>query len=354
MLKTLTTDPTTLSERSLFLFRSLVEHFIMDGQPVGSRTLARDIGSDLSPATIRNVMADLEDLGLLTSPHTSAGRIPTARGYRLFVDTLLRVDKLDDRHAARIARELEKNKDVHLLLEKTSEMLSEITSLAGIVMLPRNNPRSLRQVEFLSLSDNRVLVILVVNDEEIQNRIIHTNRAYTAAELQQAANYLNAMYSGKDLQRVRQEILAELHKMREDVNSSMQVAIEMAQKAFAQEPQMPRGDYLLSGHTNLMNVAELSNLDKLKKLFDSFNQKRDILHLLEQAINAQGVQIFIGEESGYEVLDDCSVVTSPYEVDGRIIGVLGVLGPTRMNYERVIPVVDLTAKMLGMALNSSS
>ena len=354
MLKTLTTDPTTLSERSLFLFRSLVEHFIMDGQPVGSRTLARDIGSDLSPATIRNVMADLEDLGLLTSPHTSAGRIPTAKGYRLFVDTLLRVDKLDDRHAARIARELEKNKDVHLLLEKTSEMLSEITSLAGIVMLPRNNPRSLRQVEFLSLSDNRVLVILVVNDEEIQNRIIHTNRAYTAAELQQAANYLNAMYSGKDLQRVRQEILAELHKMREDVNSSMQVAIEMAQKAFAQEPQMPRGDYLLSGHTNLMNVAELSNLDKLKKLFDSFNQKRDILHLLEQAINAQGVQIFIGEESGYEVLDDCSVVTSPYEVDGRIIGVLGVLGPTRMNYERVIPVVDLTAKMLGMALNSSS
>ncbi|HLB31407.1 MAG TPA: heat-inducible transcriptional repressor HrcA, partial [Gammaproteobacteria bacterium] len=313
MLKTLTTDPTTLSERSLFLFRSLVEHFIMDGQPVGSRTLARDIGSDLSPATIRNVMADLEDLGLLTSPHTSAGRIPTARGYRLFVDTLLRVDKLDDRHAARIARELEKNKDVHLLLEKTSEMLSEITSLAGIVMLPRNNPRSLRQVEFLSLSDNRVLVILVVNDEEIQNRIIHTNRAYTAAELQQAANYLNAMYSGKDLQRVRQEILAELHKMREDVNSSMQVAIEMAQKAFAQEPQMPRGDYLLSGHTNLMNVAELSNLDKLKKLFDSFNQKRDILHLLEQAINAQGVQIFIGEESGYEVLDDCSIVTSPYE-----------------------------------------
>jgi heat-inducible transcriptional repressor len=353
-LKTLTTDPSTLSERSLFLFKSLVEHFIMDGQPVGSRTLARDIGSDLSPATIRNVMADLEDLGLLMAPHTSAGRIPTARGYRLFVDTLLRVDKLDDKHAARIARELEKGKDVHLLLEKTSEMLSEITSLAGIVMLPRTNPRSLRQVEFLSLSDNRVLVILVVNDEEIQNRIIHTNRTYTAAELQQAANYLNAMYSGKDLQRVRQEILAELHKMREDVNSSMQFAIEMAQKAFAQDPQMPRGDYLLSGHTNLMNVAELSNLEKLKKLFDSFNQKRDILHLLEQAINAEGVQIFIGEESGYEVLGDCSVVTSPYEVDGQILGVLGVLGPTRMNYERVIPVVDITAKMLGMALNSSS
>jgi heat-inducible transcriptional repressor len=317
-LKTLTTDPSTLSERSLFLFKSLVEHFIMDGQPVGSRTLARDIGSDLSPATIRNVMADLEDLGLLMAPHTSAGRIPTARGYRLFVDTLLRVDKLDDKHAARIARELEKGKDVHLLLEKTSEMLSEITSLAGIVMLP------------------------------------HTNRTYTAAELQQAANYLNAMYSGKDLQRVRQEILAELHKMREDVNSSMQFAIEMAQKAFAQDPQMPRGDYLLSGHTNLMNVAELSNLEKLKKLFDSFNQKRDILHLLEQAINAEGVQIFIGEESGYEVLGDCSVVTSPYEVDGQILGVLGVLGPTRMNYERVIPVVDITAKMLGMALNSSS
>ncbi|OGT72433.1 MAG: heat-inducible transcriptional repressor HrcA [Gammaproteobacteria bacterium RIFCSPLOWO2_02_FULL_56_15] len=354
MLKTLIMDTSRLSERSLYLFKSLVEHFIMDGQPVGSRTLARDIGSDLSPATIRNVMADLEDLGLLTSPHTSAGRVPTAKGYRLFVDSLLRVDKLDQRQAERIAKELEWGGDVHSLLEKTSEMLSEITSLAGIVMLPRANPQALRQVEFLSLSDNRVLVILVVNEEEIQNRIIHTNRTYTPAELQQAANYLNAMYSGKDLKRVRQEILAELHKMREDVNVSMQLAIEMAQKAFAQETPGPRSDYLLTGHTNLMNVAELSNLDKLKKLFDSFNQKRDILHLLEQAVNAHGVQIFIGEESGYEVLDDCSIVTSPYEVDGQILGVLGVLGPTRMNYERVIPVVDITAKMLGMALNSSN
>lgn len=324
----------------------------MDGQPVGSRTLARDISVDLSPATIRNVMADLEDMGLLQSPHTSAGRIPTVKGYRLFVDSLLRMDKLDSTSLERIAKEFQSGGDVLQLMEKTSSMLSEMTKLAGIVMLPRPNQRALRQVEFVSLSDNRVLVILVVSDKEIQNRIIHTHRTYTASELQQAANYLNAMYSGKDLTVVRREILGELNKMREDVNVSMKMAIEMAQQVFEQE--QVKSDYVLAGQTNLMNVAELSNLEKLKKLFDSFNQKRDILHLLEQAINAKGVQIFIGEESGYEVLDDCSVVTSSYEVDGQILGVLGVLGPTRMDYERVIPVVDITAKMLGVALNSSN
>ncbi|MFQ5658789.1 MAG: heat-inducible transcriptional repressor HrcA [Gammaproteobacteria bacterium] len=337
--------------RSLHLFRALVEHFIVDGQPVGSRTLARDTSLDLSPATIRNTMADLEDLGLLNSPHTSSGRVPTVKGYRLFVDSLLRVDELDSAAVERIARELDSGDDVQHLVERTSSMLSEITRLAGIVMLPRNEHPELRQVEFVSLSDNRVLVILVVSDQEIQNRIIHTNRRYTPSELKQASNYLNAMYSGKDLHKVRREILRELEEMRNDVNTSMQAAIEMAQKAFVQTE--PKDDYILAGQTNLMNVAELCNVETLKKLFESFNQKRDILHLLEQAIHAKGVQIFIGEESGYEVLDECSVVTSPYEVNGKILGVLGVLGPTRMDYERVIPIVDITAKMLGTALNSS-
>lgn len=344
-------DLSQLSERSLFLFRALVEHFIHDGQPVGSRTLARDTGLDLSPATIRNIMADLEDFGLLHAPHTSAGRVPTVKGYRLFVDSLLRIHSLDDTEVRQIARELDGGESVPMLMQRTSSMLSEITKLAGIVMLPRTGHQSLRQIEFVSLSDNRVLVILVVNEREIQNRIIHTARPYKPSELQQASNYLNAMYSGKDLQAVRAELLGELKKMKDDVNEIMQTAIEIAQKAFNLGAEAG-SDYVLSGQTNLMGVTDLCDLDKLKRLFESFQRKRDILHLLEYAVNARGVQIFIGDESGYEVLDNCSVVTSPYEVEGEILGVLGVIGPTRMHYERVIPIVDITARMLGSALNS--
>lgn len=340
-----------LSERSLVLFKALVEHFIHDGQPVGSRTLARDTGLDLSPATIRNVMADLEDLGLLHSPHTSAGRVPTVKGYRLFVDSLLRISSLGDSDVQRIARELDGGDSVQMLMERTSSMLSEITRLAGIVMLPRATQQALRHIEFVSLADNRVLVIMMANDREIQNRIIHTARLYKPSELRQAANYLNSMYGGKDLQAVHTEIVRELKKMKDDVAALMQAAIEIAQKAFDQGAGTS-GDYVLSGQTNLMDVAELCDMESLKKLFDSFNRKRDLLHLLEQAVNAKGVQIFIGDESGYEVLDNCSIVTSPYEVGGRILGVLGVIGPTRMDYERVIPIVDITAKMLGSALNS--
>ena len=340
-----------LNERSLHLFKSLVQHYILDGQPVGSRTLARDSNLELSPATIRNVMADLEDMGLLHSPHTSAGRVPTVKGYRLFVDSLLRVDQLGEAEMERIARELESGQDLKMLMERVSSTLSNITRLAGVVMLPKPGQHALRHIEFLSLSDNRVLVIMVVNDQEIQNRIIRTGRVYTASELQRASNYLNDLYGGKDLQSVRRALLRELNRMKDDVNDVMQSAIEMAQQAFDDDSK-EKADYILSGQTNLMNVAELCDVEKLKKLFESFNQKRDILHLLEQAIQASGVQIFIGEESGYEVLDNCSVVTSPYEVDGEILGVLGVIGPTRMDYERVIPIVDITAKMLGSALNS--
>ena len=346
------TDSTQLSERSLHLFRTLVEHFILDGHPIGSRTLARDSKLDLSPATIRNVMADLEDMGLIHSPHTSAGRIPTVRGYRLYVDSLLRMDKLNHADIERITRELGTSGDVKELMERTSSMLSEITKLAGIVMLPRVEHKALAQIEFISLSDNRILVILVMNDKEIQNRIIFTNRQFSQSELQQASNYLNSMYSGKDLDKVREELLKELEKMKQDVNNMMQTAIEMAQQAFIQN-DASRHDYVLAGQTNLMNVADLNDVEKLRKLFDSFSRKRDILHLLEQAIHAKGMQIFIGEESGYDVLDDCSIVTSPYEVEGEILGVLGVLGPTRMDYERIIPIVDITAKMLGSALNTT-
>lgn len=222
-------------------------------------------------------------------------------------------------------------------------------------MLPRSSQSKLQHIEFVSLSANRVLVILVVNDREVQNRIINTDKNYSSSELQKISNYLNEIFAGKDLKVVRASILDELEKMKEEVNQSMQSVIEMAQTAFTNDDTKSQGDdLLLSGQTNLMDLAELSDVEKLKKLFETFNQKRDILHLLEQAINADGMQIFIGEESGYDVLDNCSVVTSPYEVDGEILGVLGVIGPTRMHYERVIPIVDITAKMLGVALNSKN
>ena len=346
-------DSSQLSERSLHLFKSLVEHFIEDGTPVGSRTLARDSKLNLSPATIRNVMADLEALGLLNSPHISAGRVPTARGYRLFVDSLLSVDHLDSTEVDQIARELAPKDDVPALMQRASSMLSDITRLAGVVMLPRPEQSRLRQIEFIALSARRILVILVVNEREVQNRIINTARDFSPSELRQVSNYLNEIFAGKELNYVRATILDELEKMKEQVNQSMQTAIEMAQTAFdTATAAEPDDDLLFSGQTNLMDAAQLADIDKLKKLFESFNQKRDILHLLEQAINASGIQIFIGEESGYDVLDNYSVVTAPYEVDGQILGVLGVIGPTRMRYERVIPIVDITARMLGCALNT--
>ena len=346
------TNSSQLSERSLHLFKSLVEHFIQDGAPVGSRTLSKDLSLNLSPATIRNVMADLEDFGLLDSPHTSAGRVPTAKGYRLFVDSLLRVNDLNSIEVEKIAKELDPGNDFKSLMQRTSSMLSDITQLAGVVMLPRTEQSKLQHIEFVVLSGNRVLVILVVNDREVQNRIINTSRTYSASELQEASNYLNDIFAGKDLTYVRANILDELEKTKEQLSQSMQTAMEMAQLAFDYEKSKVNSDELFfSGETNLMDIAELCEVDKLKKLFNTFNQKRDILHLLEQAISADGIQIFIGEESGHDVLDNCSVVTSPYEVDGKILGVLGVIGPTRMHYERVIPIVDITAKMLGSALN---
>ena len=346
------TNSSQLSERSLYLFKTLVEHFIQDGAPVGSRTLSKDLSLNLSPATIRNVMADLEDFGLLDSPHTSAGRVPTAKGYRLFVDSLLRVNDLNSIEVEKIAKELDPGNDFKSLMQRTSSMLSDITQLAGVVMLPRTEQSKLQHIEFVVLSGNRVLVILVVNDREVQNRIINTSRTYSASELQEASNYLNDIFAGKDLTYVRANILDELEKTKEQLSQSMQTAMEMAQLAFDYEKSKVNSDELFfSGETNLMDIAELCEVNKLKKLFNTFNQKRDILHLLEQAISADGIQIFIGEESGHDVLDNCSVVTSPYEVDGKILGVLGVIGPTRMHYERVIPIVDITAKMLGSALN---
>lgn len=339
-----------LNERAQYLFRLLVERYIADGQPVGSRTLARDSRLDLSPATIRNVMADLEDLGLIRAPHTSAGRIPTPLGYRLFVDSLVTFRNLGSEDIRRMEVMLEGEDDIQGLLGSTSRLLSEITRLAGLVMIPVVERRALRQVEFLSLSDNRVLAILVTNDREVENRIVKTHRTYTQSELTQAANYLNSAFAGSDLEAVKQRLVREMADTRAEMDHLMALVIEMSQQLFADSTRQK--DYVLAGETNLMDKNELSDIEKLRSLFEAFNQKRDILHLLDQALNASGVQIFIGEESGYEVFDQCSIVTSTYTDDNRTLGVLGVIGPTRMEYERVIPIVDLTAKMLSTALNS--
>ena len=339
-------------DRAQHLLKLLIENYIRDGHPVGSTTLARDGKLDLSPATIRNVMVDLEDLGLIESPHTSAGRVPTIKGFRLFVDSLLTVERLNDSEIGQLKGELESNDEPKQLLTKTSDLLSAITSMAGVVTIPRPETIVMRHVEFLPLSDNRVLTILVMNEEEVQNRIIHTVRNYSPAELTQAANYLNEAFAGKNMDEVRKVLLQEMQDTRDSMNSMMITAIEMANQVFASEPN--RADYVLAGQTNLMNFADMGNVDKLKQLFEAFNTKRDILHLLDQSMHAEGVQIFLGEESGYNVLGGCSLVTSSYEVNGQIAGVLGVIGPTRMSYDRVVPVVDITARLLGAALNRRS
>ncbi|HEX7030329.1 MAG TPA: heat-inducible transcriptional repressor HrcA [Gammaproteobacteria bacterium] len=343
-----------LSDRARQLLTTLVERYIRDGEPVGSRTLSRDSGLDLSPATIRNIMADLEELGMVRSPHTSAGRVPTARGYRLFVDALLTVKPLDGREVARLQRELlEKMEpargDSQSLMTTTSSLLSGVTQMAGLVTIPKRDFGAWRQVEFLPLSDNRVLAILVVNEREVQNRILELDRAYSQSELQQFANYLNTHFAGRDVGQIRASLLKELRNTRESMNDMMAAAITMAEQMFERAP--PDEDYVLAGETHLMEFAELSNVDKLRQLFEAFNKKREILHLLDQCVAADGVQIFIGEESGYQVLDECSVVTAPYRVNEELVGVLGVIGPTRMAYERVIPIVDMTAKLLSAALN---
>ncbi|WP_031433688.1 heat-inducible transcriptional repressor HrcA [Methylomarinum vadi] len=339
----------SLNDRSLHLLKALVERYIQDGQPVGSRVLSKDSDLKLSPATIRNVMADLEDMGLIHSPHTSAGRVPTVRGYRLFVDSLLTVRPLESRLLDYLAEGLENNcEEAAVLLEKASKLLSDATRMAGIVTLPRREVVSLNHIEFLSLSHNRILVIFVTNGQEVHNKIIHTDRAFGASELQQAANYLNSVYAGKSVASVRESLIQELEQDQKKLNQGMIDAVAMARQAFEQKP---REDYVLSGQTNLMEFSELSNMERLRQLFDAFNQKRGVIHLLDKCQAANGVQIFIGEESGYEAFDHCSLVTSSYTVNDEVVGVLGVIGPTRMAYEKVIPFVDMTAKLLSAALN---
>lgn len=330
----------------------MIQRFIRDGLPVGSRTLSRDAGIGLSPATIRNVMSDLEELGFITAPHTSAGRIPTPRGYRLFVDTLVRYKPPNEGEIRKMQSQLhERLDDREALVSSVSRLLSRITRLAGVVTVPRGHHPTLRQIEFLSLSDNRVLAILVINDREVQNRILHTDQPHTAEELQRAANFINDNYAGTDLLEIRKRLLADLENTRDSMNRAMHDIITVARSAM-EGATAPRAEFVVAGETNLMGFAELSDINTLRGLFDAFSRRRFMLDLLDRSINASGVQIFIGEESGVQILDDCSVVTAPYRADDESIGVLGVIGPTRMAYDRVVPIVDVTARLLGTVLNT--
>ncbi|HPT51145.1 MAG TPA: heat-inducible transcriptional repressor HrcA [Accumulibacter sp.] len=335
-----------IDERARTLLKTLIELYIAEGQPVGSRALSKHSRLDLSAATVRNVMADLEDIGLIASPHTSAGRVPTARGYRLFVDSLLTVRPLDKEKIDAIEGLLPPSHP-RQLISNASHLLSGLTRFAGIVLTPRRVTPQIRQMEFVSLSERRILLILVTSDGDVQNRLLFPGRPYTPLELVMATNYLNQHFAGRDFEHIRQHVQDELLQLRGDLQSLMTAAL------LAGDDALRGGDerYVISGERNLLEVEEFSsNMKRLRELFDLFEQRTSLMQLLDLSHRAEGVKIFIGGESGLAPLDECSVVTAPYAVDGQVVGSVGVIGPTRMAYERVIPIVDITAKLLSSAL----
>ncbi len=335
------------ADRTKHLFKLLVEHYLNDGAPVASRRLASHV--DVSSATVRSIMADLEARGLISSPHTSAGRVPTDRGLRLFVDSMISVQPLDTRSLQQLRAELNPDLSADELVSTASEMLSEITRMAGLVTMPKAEQVALRQVEFLRLSGNRVLAILVVDEREVQNRVIHTDREYDETELHQAAEYINRLYHGKTLSEVRSGLVEGMRADRDRLDRLMQTAIDVASKTFA-EDQRPSRPYVVSGESNLVDA--LTNTKAVRDLFDAFAQKSAMVHLLDRCLNTEGIQLFIGAESGDRMFEECSLITAPYEVNGRVAGVIGVIGPTRMAYQKVIPIVDVTARMLGSAMTA--
>jgi heat-inducible transcriptional repressor len=337
-----------LSERAQLLLKTLVERYIAEGQPVGSRTLSRYSGLDLSPASVRNVMADLEEMGFVASPHTSAGRIPTPRGYRFFVDTLLTVRSLDRVEIDQLEGQLQADDRPHKLLQSASHLLSDLTRFAGVVMTPRRRSMAFRHVEFLHLSDKRILLIIVTSEGDVQNRILLTERSYSHSELVEAANFINQNYIGLTFEQTKDRLHDEIKRLRDDMTDLLTRAVQAGTEALSESPE----DYVISGEHNLLHVQDLSsNVSSLRRLFDLFEQRTTLLQLLELGSKAQGVQIYIGGESGLVPLDECSVVTAPYEVDGEVLGTVGVIGPTRMAYERVIPIVEVTARLLSSAMS---
>lgn len=338
-----------LEPRAQTLLKALVERYIADGQPVGSRALSKISGLDLSPATIRNIMADLEEMGYVASPHTSAGRVPTPRGYRLFVDTLLTVQHIDGQHGVSPEQMRFSSQQPQKLIANAAQMLSSLTQFAGVVQSPRRES-VFQQIEFLRLSERRILLVIVDPRGDVQNRLLLTEVDYTPSQLVQSANYLNQNFAGLTFEEVRRRLGTELRQLRDDIGGLMQTAVEAGTEAMAEQ-----GDgMVISGERNLLSVSDLSsNMSSLRQMFEMFEQKTGLMQLLDMSSKAGGVQIFIGGESKLVPMDEMSVVTAPYEVNGKIVGTLGVIGPTRMAYERVIPIVDITAKLLSNALSHS-
>jgi heat-inducible transcriptional repressor len=335
-----------LDNRAQTLLKALVERYIADGQPVGSRALSKISGLDLSPATIRNIMADLEEMGYVASPHTSAGRVPTPRGYRLFVDTLLTVRNLDERslEAERMRLPMQQPQKI---IANAAQMLSSLSQFAGVVQSPRRES-VFQQIEFLRLSEKRILLVIVDPRGDVQNRLLLTDVDYSPAQLVQSANYLNQNFAGLTFDEVRARLTGELRQLRDDMGRLMQAAVEAGSEAMAEQAD----EMVIAGERNLLSVSDLSsNMSSLRQMFEMFEQKTGLMQLLDVSSKAGGVQIFIGGESKLVPMDEMSVVTAPYEVNGKIVGTLGVFGPTRMAYERVIPIVDITAKLLSNALS---
>ncbi len=344
-------NPGMLDDRAKTLLKTLVERYIADGQPVGSRTLSRASGLDLSPATIRNVMADLEELGLIASPHTSAGRVPTARGYRLFVDTMLTARPLDLSHVppdVAAAREQLHPDQPQRVIAQAAQLLSSLSQFVGVVSAPRKST-VFHHIEFLRLGDRRVLVILVAPDGDVQNRVIFTARDYSQAELLEATNHLNTHYAGLSIEGVRERLKHEIEALRGEIGALMEAAVQAGTEAMAESSD----NVVVSGERNLLGVQDFGNdMRGLRRLFDMFEQKTELMRLLDVSSRAEGVRIYIGGESQVVPFEALSVVTAPYEVDGRVVGTLGVIGPTRMAYDRMIQIVDITARLVGNALSA--
>lgn len=336
-----------LNQRAQILLKTLVERYIREGQPVGSRSLSKFSGLDLSPATIRNVMADLEKMGLVTSPYTSSGRIPTRQGYRFFVDTLLIIKPLDTIEINHLENQFHLNNPSQLR-NSASQLLAELTHFAGVVVTPKNGNEVFRYIEFMALSEKRILLIIVTPEGNVQNRVLFVDKIYSQKELIEAANFINRNYAGCALEEIRGRLQEELKKLHNDMTNLMTAAIEISGEAINENNEV----VVITGEHNLLDVRDLaSNMASLKRLFALFERKTALLKLMESSRKAQGVQIFIGGESGVVTLDEYSVVTAPYEIDGKIVGTVGVVGPTRMAYERIIPIVDITAKLLSNALS---
>ncbi|WP_223670605.1 heat-inducible transcriptional repressor HrcA [Kangiella shandongensis] len=335
-------------QRAQILMKTLVETYISSGQPVGSKTLLENSQLNVSSATVRNVMHDLESMGLLTAPYTSAGRIPTSQGVRLFVDQLLTVSDVEDIYLKQLQKHLGNVSETGEMLASVSNMLSQVTQMAGLIRVPRRDVTCVKQVEFVPLTQNKVLVVLVLSDGEVQNRVIQLDSDVSRDQLQQATNYVNHHFAGKELDTVRRELLKELKDDRARMDQMMASMVEVAEKGFAGNED----EVQVTGKSQLLNWADSGDISDLRSVFDAFAEKTQMLTLLDKCLNAEGVQLFIGEESGYDVLSQCSVVGAPYSIDGQAVGVLAVVGPTRMAYDKVIPMVDITAKLISAALNN--